>query len=112
MLLKNKYTRPVHFGKVTSLITSFHFSAYLARNDYNIFTIDWSSITRFPCYISALSNMRLVAQCTAMLYAFVMENGGDARKTTCVGHSLGAHICGMMSNHLDKKQYKIVGKLY
>lgn len=47
-----------------------------------------------------------------MLYAFIMENGGDARETTCIGHSLGAHICGMVSNHLDKKQHKIVGKVF
>lgn len=38
-----------------------------------------------------------------------MDHGGDARETTCVGHSLGAHICGMISNHLDVKQHKIVG---
>lgn len=36
--------------------------------------------------------------------------GGQAKKTTCVGHSLGAHICGMVSNHLDAKQHRIVGK--
>lgn len=28
---------------------------------------------------------------------------------TCVGHSLGAHICGMVSNHLTTKQHKIIG---
>ncbi|KAJ3622255.1 hypothetical protein MTP99_002776 [Tenebrio molitor] len=53
--------------------------------------------------------MKLVSQCTAKLYAFIMDHGGDARETTCVGHSLGAHICGMISNHLDLKQHKIVG---
>ncbi|XP_065173551.1 phospholipase A1-like [Atheta coriaria] len=37
-----------------------------------------------------------------------MDHGGLAKKTTCVGHSLGAHICGMISNHLDIKQYRIV----
>ncbi|XP_074028519.1 phospholipase A1 [Leptinotarsa decemlineata] len=83
--------------------------AYLSRNDYNIFTVDWEPLTRFPCYLSALSNTRLVGQCTAKLYAFIMDNGGDATETTCVGHSLGAHICGMVSNHLDVKQHKIVG---
>lgn len=55
--------------------------------------------------------MRLVAQCAAKLYAFVMDNGGKAEESTCVGHSLGAHICGMISNHLTLKQHKIVGKL-
>lgn len=28
---------------------------------------------------------------------------------TCVGHSLGAHICGMVSKHLTSKQHKIIG---
>uniref|UniRef100_A0A6P7GDW1 Phospholipase A1 n=1 Tax=Diabrotica virgifera virgifera TaxID=50390 RepID=A0A6P7GDW1_DIAVI len=84
-------------------------NAYLSRKDYNIFTIDWSTITHFPCYISALSNTRLVGQCGAKLYAFIMANGGAATATTCVGHSLGAHICGMMSNHLDRRQHKVVG---
>ncbi|XP_068896959.1 phospholipase A1 [Tenebrio molitor] len=84
-------------------------NAYLSRTDYNIFTVDWKPLARFPCYLSALSNMKLVSQCTAKLYAFIMDHGGDARETTCVGHSLGAHICGMISNHLDLKQHKIVG---
>ncbi|XP_063922794.1 lipase member H-A isoform X2 [Zophobas morio] len=83
--------------------------AYLSRNDYNIFTVDWRPLAKFPCYLSALSNMKLVAQCSAQMYSFIMENGGDARETTCVGHSLGAHVCGMISNYLDVKQHKIVG---
>ncbi|XP_066146170.1 phospholipase A1 [Euwallacea fornicatus] len=83
--------------------------AYLYRADYNIFTIDWADLTTFPCYLSSLSNTRLVAQCAAKLYAFVMDNGGKAEDSTCVGHSLGAHICGMISNHLTSKQHKIVG---
>lgn len=84
-------------------------NAYLYRGDYNIFTIDWADLTTFPCYLSSLSNTRLVSQCTAKLYAYVMDNGGNAEETTCVGHSLGAHICGMVSNHLSIKQHKIVG---
>ncbi|XP_060527600.1 pancreatic lipase-related protein 2 [Cylas formicarius] len=83
--------------------------AYLYRGDTNIFTVDWAEISRFPCYLSSLSNTRLVAQCTAKLYAFMMDHGGIAEETSCVGHSLGAHICGMVSNHLDVKQHTIVG---
>ncbi|XP_030758942.1 pancreatic lipase-related protein 2 [Sitophilus oryzae] len=83
--------------------------AFLYRRDYNIFTIDWADLTTFPCYLSSLSNTRVVSQCTAKLYAFIMDHGGDATQTMCVGHSLGAHICGMVSNHLSLKQHKIVG---
>ncbi|GBP79049.1 hypothetical protein EVAR_59966_1 [Eumeta japonica] len=32
--------------------------AYLSRQDYNVFMVDWSPLTRFPCYLSALSNMK------------------------------------------------------
>ncbi|KAL3270212.1 hypothetical protein HHI36_009268 [Cryptolaemus montrouzieri] len=84
-------------------------SAYLSREDYNILTVDWKPLSRFPCYLSALSNTKLVAQCTAKLYAFMMDNGAAAEDTTCVGHSLGAHICGMISNHLNIKQHRIIG---
>ncbi|XP_013142743.1 PREDICTED: hepatic triacylglycerol lipase [Papilio polytes] len=84
--------------------------AYLSRKDYNVFMVDWSMLSRFPCYMSALSNMRLAAQCTAQLYSLLTQAGALAKMTTCVGHSLGAHVCGMMSEHLTHKQYKIVGK--
>ncbi|KAH1011053.1 hypothetical protein HUJ04_000497 [Dendroctonus ponderosae] len=87
-------------------------NAYLYRSDYNIFTIDWKDLTSFPCYLSSLSNTQVVSQCAAKLYAFVMDHGGKAEKTTCVGHSLGAHICGMISNHLSIKQHKIVDDAY
>lgn len=29
---------------------------------------------------------------------------------TCVGHSLGAHICGMVSTHLTTRQHRIIGE--
>ncbi|KAG7305941.1 hypothetical protein JYU34_008502 [Plutella xylostella] len=84
--------------------------AYLSRKDYNVFMVDWAPLTRFPCYLSSLSNMKLAAQCTAQLYSYLTAAGALARRITCVGHSLGAHICGMLSNHLTEKQYKIVGE--
>nr|CAD7415680.1 unnamed protein product [Timema poppensis] len=84
-------------------------AAYLSRGDYNVFTVDWEPLTIFPCYLSALSNTKLVAQCSAQLYSYITGNGALAKRTHCVGHSLGAHICGMMSNHLSVKQHKIIG---
>ncbi|XP_024081436.1 lipase member H-B isoform X2 [Cimex lectularius] len=83
--------------------------AYLRRGDYNVFTVDWEPIARFPCYLSSISNTRLVAQCSAQFYSYLTHNGASAEKTVCVGHSLGAHICGMVSNHLDIKMHKIIG---
>lgn len=83
----------------------------MSRKHYNVFTVDWEPLTHFPCYLSALSNMRLVAQCTAQLYSYLTKMGAVAKNITCIGHSLGAHICGMISNHLDLPQHRIIGKL-
>ncbi|XP_044732526.1 lipase member H-A [Chrysoperla carnea] len=84
-------------------------NAYLSTGEYNVFTVDWESLTIFPCYLSALSNTRLVSRCSAQLYSYLTHHGALAKKIHCVGHSLGAHICGMMSRHLNAKQYKIIG---
>ena len=43
------------------------------------------------------------------MYAYLTHKGSHPRRITCVGHSLGAHICGMMGNHLSTKQHKIIG---
>ncbi|CAH0386747.1 unnamed protein product [Bemisia tabaci] len=83
--------------------------AYLNRGDYNVFTVDWKPLSKFPCYLSSLSNTRLVAQCTAQFYSHLTHSGASAYDTHCVGHSLGAHICGMMSNHLTHRLHKIIG---
>lgn len=60
--------------------------------------------------INYISFFRKAAQCTAQLYSSITQAGALAKTITCVGHSLGAHICGMISNHLTEKQYKIVGE--
>lgn len=44
------------------------------------------------------------------MYAYLTYRGSSNELMTCVGHSLGAHICGMVSNHLTTKQHKIIGK--
>lgn len=87
-------------------------AAYLHRKDYNVFTVDWEPLTFFPCYLSSLSNTKLVAQCAAQFYAHLTYSGASAFDIHCVGHSLGAHVCGMMSNHLTHRQHKIIGKYF
>lgn len=44
------------------------------------------------------------------MYAYLTHKGSHPKRITCVGHSLGAHICGMMGNHLSVKQHKIIGR--
>ena len=46
------------------------------------------------------------------VYAFLTYHGQDNKQITCVGHSLGAHICGMVTTHLTTRQHKIIGRLF
>ncbi|XP_055638676.1 pancreatic lipase-related protein 2 isoform X2 [Toxorhynchites rutilus septentrionalis] len=95
-------------GTQTSRHIMFLKDAYLSRK-FNVFAVDWERISRYPCYLSSLSNTKLVSQCTAQLYSLLTLTGSRSKQITCVGHSLGAHICGMMSTHLTKRQHKIIG---
>lgn len=126
----HSYASQMWFSAIIKLY-SFLILAYVHR-DYNVVAIDWERVSAYPCYLSSLSNTRLVAQCTAQLYSFLTYMGTAADDIVCIGnyfliifkitwtmfvlfflqigHSLGAHICGMVSNHLTKKQYKIIGK--
>ncbi|XP_039957800.1 lipase member H-A-like [Bactrocera tryoni] len=95
-------------GTAVDVHLQFLKDAYLSR-DFNVITVDWRPLTRYPCYLHALINTRLTAQCTAQVYSFLTHHGAAREKITCIGHSLGAHICGMISNHLSIKQHRIIG---
>ncbi|XP_055596651.1 phospholipase A1 member A-like [Uranotaenia lowii] len=95
-------------GTQTSRHIMYLKDAYLSRK-FNVIAVDWERISQYPCYLSSLSNTKLVAQCSAQLYSFLTFTGSRSKHITCVGHSLGAHICGMMTNHLTKPQHKIIG---
>lgn len=47
----------------------FNAPAYLSR-DFNVVMVNWQRITFYPCYFSALSNTKLVGQCTAQVNGF------------------------------------------
>ncbi|XP_071455081.1 phospholipase A1-like [Hetaerina americana] len=82
--------------------------AYLIRGDHNVFVADWGKLTRFPCYLSAIHNLRFVSQCTAQLFAHLTHQGASMKGITCIGHSLGAHVCGMVGNHATIRPHRII----
>ncbi|KAI5711096.1 hypothetical protein M8J75_014016 [Diaphorina citri] len=83
--------------------------AYLKSGQHNVFLVDWSPLAAVPCYASAVHNMRSVARCTAHFMEFLRMSGVPTDQTTCVGHSLGAHVCGITSNFLIFRMSKIIG---
>lgn len=70
--------------------------------------VDWGKLTKPPCYMAAVHNLRPTAHCIANHLSNLRNQGLNVDKTTCVGHSLGAHICGLMSNYLTFRLEKII----
>lgn len=85
------------------------YEAYVHHGDYNVFMVDWGQLCQPPCYVAAVHNLKPVAKCLSLNFAFLRNSGLPVQRTTCVGHSLGAHICGLMSNYLNFRIERIIG---
>ncbi|KAJ4428463.1 hypothetical protein ANN_24500 [Periplaneta americana] len=83
-------------------------SAYLKNGSYNVFVVDWGPLCKPPCYASAVHNLRPVARCVSELFTFLRNSGASLQRTTCVGHSLGAHMCGLVSLYLLFRMHRII----
>ncbi|RNA22544.1 pancreatic triacylglycerol lipase [Brachionus plicatilis] len=62
--------------------------------DVNVIVVEWGEGARPPNYFSAAANTKKVGEKMA---DFINEAGLDGSKIHCIGHSLGAHICGFAS---------------
>lgn len=47
-------------------------------------------------------------ECIYLFFTTFCFPGLRIDRTTCVGHSLGAHICGLMANYLNFRLEKII----
>ncbi|RVE52624.1 hypothetical protein evm_002743 [Chilo suppressalis] len=83
--------------------------AYLRRGGYNVIMMDWGALCQPPCYVAAVHNLRPVARCAAEALGTLRRAGLRPDHLTCVGHSLGAHMCGIMANYLNFRLNRIIG---
>ena len=69
------------------------------QEDYNVITVNWDSSGR---YYKAATNTRTVGAAVAQMARYLVATHRISRgKLWCVGHSLGAHVCGLAG-----KKYK------
>ncbi|XP_024893850.1 phospholipase A1 member A-like [Temnothorax curvispinosus] len=83
--------------------------AYLKNGSYNVFLVDWGALSARPCYAAAAWNIRPVAKCLAGTLTTLRHLGLPIARTTCVGHSMGAHICGVMTDYFSFRMHRIIG---
>ncbi|XP_044755241.1 phospholipase A1 VesT1.02-like [Coccinella septempunctata] len=83
--------------------------AYIRNGSYNVWFVDWGVLCQPPCYRAGVHNTKAVAMCIGHLFTQLRKDGLDTDKVTCVGHSLGAHVCGQIFKFVVFRVHRIVG---
>jgi len=73
----------------------------LDREDMNVVVIDWGVCAKLLNYLKAASNTRTVgAQTAQVIRNLLTVSGAQPSRMWCLGHSLGAHVCGHTGMHM------------
>lgn len=77
--------------------------AYFAKDEFNIISLDYKNLALEPCYLTAVSNLPTIANCTAQLLDFLIDQEIVALDSIhVIGFSLGSQLAGMIANFLKK----------
>ncbi|KAG8041755.1 hypothetical protein G9C98_007059 [Cotesia typhae] len=87
-------------------------NAYFKRGDYNIIIVDYGSLVREPCLSQMQWGPDFCSQCIAQLVRYLRDHprGIPVASIHVLGYSVGAHIAGLVANHLpNDKLGRITG---
>lgn len=74
--------------------------AYLERDDFNFIAINWLRGAKTINYVKARHRIMDVGKSVAQFIDYLVTLGLNLDEFTCVGHSLGAHTCGIVGKNL------------
>ncbi|XP_031627080.1 lipase member H-A-like [Contarinia nasturtii] len=74
--------------------------AFLERDDFNFIAINWLRGAKTINYVKARHRIREVGQAVARFIDYLVTLGLNLDELTCVGHSLGAHTCGIVGKNI------------
>lgn len=74
--------------------------AYLERDDYNFIAINWLRGAHTINYVKARHRILEVGRAVARFVDYLATLGLKLDELICVGHSLGAHTCGIVGKHI------------
>jgi pimeloyl-ACP methyl ester carboxylesterase len=86
--------------------------AYFERGEFNVISVDYKELAKYPCYYTAVANVGTVGNCTAQLIDFMLDHRiFDIDAIHVIGFSLGAQTAGLMVNYLsgERKLKRITG---
>jgi hypothetical protein len=73
--------------------------AYLKRADHNLIALDWKDYSNTPL-ITAMLQVSKIARIYGRAFLKLFQKGLNDRRFHCVGHSFGAHGCGIFAREL------------
>lgn len=74
--------------------------ALFQNNEFNVISVDYHPLAPEPCYIQAVQNLPVVANCTAQLLDFMINQKiFSLNKLHIIGFSLGGQTSGMISHY-------------
>ena len=78
-------------------------TAYLSQPETNVFVVDWSKLSKLPCYPTAAYNTKQAGECTATFLLGLQANHPEfeSQNIHAIGFSLGAHVLSFTSNALE-----------
>ncbi|KAL1497835.1 hypothetical protein ABEB36_008724 [Hypothenemus hampei] len=84
----------------------------LDQEDANIIVVDWHGGSS-PPYTQAVANTRLIGSMTAHLLHDIAQaaNSKSLDHVYCIGHSLGAHLCGYVGYTLQDEFNLTLGRI-
>lgn len=83
----------------------------MRHGDHSVISVDYKPLAPEPCYIQAVHNLPLVANCTAQLLDYMMSQSMFSLKDLhIIGFSLGAQTAGMIGTFVKTgKLLRITG---
>ncbi|RNA40557.1 pancreatic lipase-related 2-like [Brachionus plicatilis] len=67
----------------------------------NVINVDWKDGAKGPNYFTAVENVEIAGN---KVGSFIKEAKIDPSKVHCIGHSLGAHVCGFAGKEIKVKR--------
>lgn len=87
--------------------------AFLDVDDYNVIITGWGDGATFPYYNNASTNIRLVGKELSLIVNIIRHHfyreDPESFRIHCIGHSLGAHLCGHAGNNSPLPFDRITG---
>lgn len=107
----NRPTRIFIHGYYSNRETFMQYAeAYLNRDDYNFIAINWLRGAKTINYVKARHRVQKVGMATAKFIDYLVTLGLDLDHLILIGHSLGAHACGITGKNVKSgKVAAIVG---